>query len=143
MRLLSVCVMVVLVLQVDAGAELIITQIFYDVDNFLKFVNDCKEMGITAPIIPGIMPIGNYGGFKKMTGFCKTKVPPGILTALEPIKDNDEAVKAYGIHLATEMCKQILAAGIMTLHLYTLNLEKSAIGILQVSIPLSPAEPAG
>lgn len=56
------------------------------------------------------------------------------MEALEPIKDNEEAVRAYGVHLGTEMCKKILASGIRTLHLYTLNMEKSALGILAVSI---------
>lgn len=55
------------------------------------------------------------------------------MAALEPIKDNEEAVKAYGIHLGTEMCKKIMASGIKTLHLYTLNMEKSALAILMVS----------
>ncbi|KAL3510203.1 hypothetical protein ACH5RR_029604 [Cinchona calisaya] len=65
-----------------------------------------------------------------MTGFCKPKIPPEIMAALEPIKDNEEAVRNYGIHLGTEMCKKILANGIKTLHLYTLNMEKSALFIL-------------
>ncbi|CAH9075565.1 unnamed protein product [Cuscuta epithymum] len=116
--------------KVDAGADLIITQLFYDTDNFLKFVNDCRQIGITCPIVPGIMPINNYKGFIRMTGFCKTKIPPEIMAALEPIKDNEEAVKAYGIHLGAEMCKKIMASGIKTLHLYTLNMEKSALAIL-------------
>lgn len=60
--------------QVDAGADLIVTQLFYDTDIFLKFVNDCRQIGITCPIVPGIMPINNYKGFIRMTGFCKTKV---------------------------------------------------------------------
>lgn len=55
------------------------------------------------------------------------------MNALEPIKDNDEAVRNYGIHLGTEMCKKILASGIKQLHLYTLNMEKSALGILLVA----------
>ncbi|KAJ7947419.1 Methylenetetrahydrofolate reductase [Quillaja saponaria] len=116
--------------KVDAGADVIVTQLFYDTDIFLKFVNDCRRIGITCPIVPGIMPINNYKGFIRMTGFCKTKVPAEITAALEPIKDNEEAVKSYGIHLGTEMCKKILAHGIKTLHLYTLNMEKSALGIL-------------
>ncbi|KAF3621494.1 Methylenetetrahydrofolate reductase 1 [Capsicum annuum] len=116
--------------KVDAGADLIVTQLFYDTDNFLKFVNDCRQIGITCPIVPGIMPINNYKGFLRMTGFCKTKIPAEITAALEPIKDNEEAVKAYGIHLGTEMCKKIMASGIKTLHLYTLNMEKSALAIL-------------
>ncbi|XP_030938623.1 methylenetetrahydrofolate reductase 2-like [Quercus lobata] len=116
--------------KVDAGADVIITQLFYDTDIYLKFVNDCRQIGITCPIVPGIMPINNYKGFIRMTGFCKTKIPAEIMAALGPIKDNEEAVKAYGIHLGTEMCKKILAHGIKTLHLYTLNMEKSALAIL-------------
>ncbi|XP_057491611.1 probable methylenetetrahydrofolate reductase (NADH) [Actinidia eriantha] len=116
--------------KVDAGADLIVTQLFYDTDIFLKFVNDCRQIGITCPIVPGIMPINNYKGFIRMTGFCKTKIPSEITAALEPIKDNEEAVRAYGIHLGTEMCKKIMASGIKTLHLYTLNMEKSALAIL-------------
>ncbi|XP_050236712.1 methylenetetrahydrofolate reductase (NADH) 2-like [Mercurialis annua] len=116
--------------KVDAGADLIVTQLFYDTDIFLKFVNDCRQMGITCPIVPGIMPINNYKGFIRMTGFCKTKIPAEVMAALEPIKDNEEAVRAYGIHLGTEMCKKIMAHGIKTLHLYTLNMEKSALAIL-------------
>jgi methylenetetrahydrofolate reductase (NADPH) len=116
--------------KVDAGADVIITQLFYDTDIYLKFVNDCRQMGITCPIVPGIMPINNYKGFIRMTGFCKTRIPAEIMAALEPIKDNEEAVKAYGIHLGTEMCKKILAHGIKQVHLYTLNMEKSALAIL-------------
>ncbi|KAL3621577.1 Methylenetetrahydrofolate reductase 2 [Castilleja foliolosa] len=116
--------------KVDAGADVIVTQLFYDTDIFLKFVNDCRQIGITIPIVPGIMPINNYRGFIRMTGFCKTKIPDEIMDALEPIKENEDAVRAYGIHLGTEMCKKIMASGIKTLHLYTLNMEKSALAIL-------------
>lgn len=62
------------------------------------------------------------------------QIPAEIMEALEPIKDNEEAVKAYGIHLGTEMCKKIMASGIRTIHLYTLNMEKSALAILAVGI---------
>ncbi|EYU36618.1 hypothetical protein MIMGU_mgv1a003262mg [Erythranthe guttata] len=116
--------------KVDAGADVIVTQLFYDTDIFLKFVDDCRQIGITCPIVPGIMPINNYKGFLRMTGFCKTKIPAEIMAALEPIKDNEEAVRAYGIHQGTEMCKKIIASGIKTVHLYTLNMDKSALAIL-------------
>ncbi|PON40230.1 Methylenetetrahydrofolate reductase [Parasponia andersonii] len=109
---------------VDAGADLIVTHLFFDTDIFLKFVNDCRRIGITCPIVPGIRPINTYKGFLRMTG-----IPAEITAALELIKDNDEAVKSYGIHLGTEICKKILANGISTLHLYTFNMEKSALAI--------------
>ena len=69
--------------QIDAGADLIVTQLFYDTDIFLKFVNDCRQIGINCPIVPGIMPINNYRGFLRMTGFCKTKVSFDLLVKLK------------------------------------------------------------
>ncbi|GIL46045.1 hypothetical protein Vafri_3133 [Volvox africanus] len=117
--------------KVDAGGELIITQLFYDAEVFIKFVEDCRSVGITVPILPGIMPIMTYGGFKRMTGFCKTKVPADILEAVEAIKDNDEAVKNFGIDLGVKMCRRLLDAGTPGVHMYTLNLERSAVAILE------------
>lgn len=118
-------------LKIDAGADMIITQLFYDVDLFLDFVKRCREIGITVPIIPGIMPIHTYAGFSRMTSLSKTFVPPHILQTLEPIKENDEAVKDFGVQLAIDMCKQMLSAGIKGFHFYTLNLEKSVSRIVQ------------
>lgn len=118
-------------LKVEAGADFIITQLFYGVDLFVQFVKDCRSVGITCPILPGVMPIVTYGGFKRMTAFCKTYVPKHITNTLEAIKDNDDAVKAYGISLGTMMGKQLLAAGVPGLHMYTLNLERSAVAILE------------
>jgi methylenetetrahydrofolate reductase (NADPH) len=117
--------------KVDAGADFVISQLFYDVDLFLGFVQRARDIGIRVPIIPGIMPIQNYQGFKRMTGFCKTAVPQQILDALEPIKDDDAAVKAYGIQLGVDMCRQLLSNGIEGLHFYTLNLERSTIKIME------------
>lgn len=64
--------------KIDAGGEMVVTQLFYDTDIFFKFVKDCRSVGIDVPILPGIMPIMTYGGFKRMTGFCKTKVPKDL-----------------------------------------------------------------
>lgn len=65
-------------------------------------------------------------------GLVCFQVPDSLSTALEAVKDNDEAVKSFGVHLGTQMCQRILDAGIPFLHLYTLNMEKSALAILQV-----------
>ncbi|KAG7666898.1 hypothetical protein Ndes2526B_g09640 [Nannochloris sp. 'desiccata'] len=124
--------------KIDAGADFIITQLFYDVDVYVQFVKDCRSVGITVPILPGIMPLMNYNGFKRMTSFCKTRVPQHITDVLETIKDSDEAIKAYGISLGTLMCERLLAAGAPGLHMYTLNLDKSAVAILR-HVKLIPA----
>ena len=79
----------------------------------------------------GIMPIMTYGGFKRMTSFCKTAIPQDISDTLESIKDNDEAVKAFGVDLGVKMCRRLLEAGTPGLHMYTLNLESAAVGILE------------
>jgi methylenetetrahydrofolate reductase (NADPH) len=83
------------------------------------------------PILPGIMPIQSYNGFKRMTTLSKTIVPTSIWEALEPIHDDDKAVKEYGIKLAIEMCTRLKKCGVTGFHFYTLNLEKSVRLILE------------
>eukprot|EP00462_Mataza_sp_D1_P013659 CAMPEP_0175152618 /NCGR_PEP_ID=MMETSP0087-20121206/19218_1 /TAXON_ID=136419 /ORGANISM="Unknown Unknown, Strain D1" /LENGTH=553 /DNA_ID=CAMNT_0016439079 /DNA_START=223 /DNA_END=1884 /DNA_ORIENTATION=+ len=117
--------------KVDAGADFVITQLFYDVDIFLGWVDKCRAAGITCPIIPGIMPIQNYNGFKRMTSFCKTHVPQEIINTIQPMKDDDSRVKQYGIDLGVKMCRQLLDNGVEGLHFYTLNLERSVTHILE------------
>lgn len=124
--------------KVDAGADFIVTQLFYNVPRFLQWVKECRDIGITCPILPGIMPIHTYQSFVRMTDFCKTDVPQHIRDALEPIKGDDEAVKNYGIQLGIEMCKQLLDAGTPGVHFYTLNLEKSVMSILEGLQMLKP-----
>ena len=85
-----------------------------------------RSVGITVPILPGVMPVMAYAGFKRMTGFCKTAVPQHIADTLEAIKGSEEAVKAYGISMGTFMCQRLLSAGAPGVHMYTLNLEKAA-----------------
>lgn len=117
--------------KIDAGADFVVTQLFYDVDLFLSWVDKCRAAGITAPIVPGIMPIQSYAGFMRMTSFCKTFVPTEILEALEKVRDDDAAVKSLGVELCTKMCRKLINAGLPGLHFYTLNLEKSVIDILE------------
>ena len=117
--------------KIDAGADFILTQFFYDVDVFLNYVTKCRSAGIKCPIIPGMMPIQSYSSFEKMTSFCKTYVPSKIWDNLNPIRENDEEVKAYGVTVCVDMCKQLQAAGLPYFHFYTLNLERSVFSILR------------
>lgn len=121
--------------KVDAGADLVITQLFYDVDLFLKYLSKCRDLGIKCPIIPGIMPIQSYQGFNRMISMCKVSVPSFILEKLEEIKDDEDQVKAFGVEVAVEMCRKLIANGVEGLHFYTLNLERSVTKIIsQLSV---------
>merc|ERR1719316_1363751 len=117
--------------KVDAGADMIVTQLFYDNGEFFAWRDKCVEMGITIPILPGIMPIQSYGGFTKMTSLCKTKVPAHIPNTLDPVKDDAEKVKDAGVQICIDQCKELIAKGTPGLHFYTLNLESSVMRIVQ------------
>lgn len=119
--------------KIDAGANFIFTQMFYDVELFLAWVKTVRAAGITVPIVPGIAPIQTWNGFQKATALAKTKIPQSFLEALEPHKNNDEKVREIGVKLVADMCKQILKAdvGITGLHFYTMNLEKATRLLLE------------
>jgi methylenetetrahydrofolate reductase (NADPH) len=117
--------------KIDAGADYIVTQLFYDADIYLNWVKDVRAAGIDAPILPGLMIIQNYGSFSRRTVSYGTKVPQHIHDALEPIKDDDQAVKDYGIQMMIDMCEKLRAGGVDGLHFYTMNLERSTRMILE------------
>ncbi|PUU78572.1 methylenetetrahydrofolate reductase [Tuber borchii] len=108
--------------KVDAGASSIITQMFYDVDIFLDWVKKCRDIGITVPIIPGIMPIHTYAAFMRRATWTKCHIPEKWLSLLEPVKNDDVAVRDIGRDLMVELCQKIIDAGILHLHFYTMNL---------------------
>lgn len=135
--------------KVDAGADFIITQMFFDTRTFLAFTAHCRRIGITAPVLPGIMFATNYRGFGRMTNMCKSRVPASMWAELEAIKDDKEAVEAYGIRSATDLCKKLLASGVPGLHFYTLNKTGPTYGVLQnigrfrqTTAPISPLQEA-
>lgn len=116
--------------KVDAGANMIVTQMFYDAEVFISFMKKCRQIGIKVPIIPGIMCVTNYNGFKKMGALCKTRCPTEVKSIFEKAKDSSDNMKAAGIKVAANMCKKLLAAGVPGLHFYTLNLDEVVVGVL-------------
>jgi methylenetetrahydrofolate reductase (NADPH) len=142
--------------KVDAGADLIITQMFFDVAVFLQFVQDCRAAGIACPIIPGIMLVQAYGGFQRMTAFCKSRVPRDVRARFDAVKDDDAKVREAGIELGVEMSKRLLDAGVTGLHYYCLNLSAVVNAVLERlhlveegtldradATPITPASVAG
>lgn len=120
-------------------ALFIITQMFYDVENFKKWVNKCRAKGINVPIIPGIMPIQTYASFLRRSTWTKAHVPPHWMEALEPVKNDDSAVRDIGKRLIAEMCRELLAFGINHLHFYTMNLAQATKLVLE-ELGLVPSE---
>ncbi|KAG9125481.1 hypothetical protein FRC07_007434 [Ceratobasidium sp. 392] len=117
--------------KVDAGAEFIVTQLFYDVHRFKSWLGKVRARGITVPIIPGVMPLQTYAMFTRMTALCNATVPEHIQTQLDAIKHDDQLVKEYGVNLAVTMIRSILSDGdVKGVHFGTLNLEKSVRRIL-------------
>ncbi|KAI0064533.1 methylenetetrahydrofolate reduct [Artomyces pyxidatus] len=118
--------------KVDAGADFIITQLFYDVDNFLRWVKKIRERGVTVPIIPGVMPIQTYASFLRLTKLCGTNVPTSLQADIDPLKHDDQKVKDFGVSLAVRMIRRLVDEGaIQGFHFCTLNLEKSVQRILE------------
>lgn len=103
--------------KVDAGGTFIVTQMFYDVDNFLDWVKRVRGKGITVPIVPGIMPISTHAAFLRRAEWSKARIPDEWITALEPVKNDDAAVRDIGKGLVATMCQKILDSGIKALHL--------------------------
>merc|ERR1719150_1423153 len=116
----------------DAGADFIITQLFFKASTFKKFYDDCRAVGITCPIIPGIMPIQSYDSLRHIVKLSKLEVPEDIKAVVEPLKGNDAAIRNYGVHQAVEMMKDLFQSGYAAgVHVYTLNREVAAISILK------------
>ncbi|KAL9577105.1 MAG: hypothetical protein Q9203_007579 [Teloschistes exilis] len=116
--------------KVDAGGTFIVTQMFYDVDNFLAWVDKCRANGITVPIVPGIMPIHTHAAFLRRANFSNCKIPQHWTDALEPVKNDDAEVREVGKGLVAEMCRKMISHGIMALHFYTMNLAQSTKMVL-------------
>uniref|UniRef100_A0AAV2M1P8 Methylenetetrahydrofolate reductase (NADPH) n=1 Tax=Knipowitschia caucasica TaxID=637954 RepID=A0AAV2M1P8_KNICA len=118
--------------KVSAGADFIITQLFFRAETFLTFVKDCRALGISCPILPGIFPIQGYQSLRQLVKLSKLEVPEEITKVIEPIKDNDAAIRNYGIHQAVQMCRVLLDSGAVPgLHFYTLNREVATMEVLR------------
>lgn len=117
--------------KVDEGATFIVTQMFYDGDNFVRWARKVRERGITVPIVPGIMPIATYASFLRRAKHMNCKIPEHWMAALDPVKNDDSAVREVGKTLVANLCRQIMQAGIAHLHFYTMNLAQATRMVLE------------
>ena len=108
--------------KVDAGASGAITQYFYNPDAYFHFVEQARAMGITLPIVPGIMPINNFSQLARFSDACGAEIPRWMRLKLESFADDTASVKAFGLDVVTELCDRLISGGAPGLHFYTMNM---------------------
>jgi len=117
--------------KVDAGADFLITQLFFDNRDYFGFVERVRALGIDKPIIAGIMPITNLSQVKRFTAMCGAKIPAPLLARLEACDGDADRVRQVGVEHATEQCRELLARGAPGIHFYTLNRSPATVQILR------------
>jgi methylenetetrahydrofolate reductase (NADPH) len=115
--------------KVDAGADGAITQYFYNIDAYYRFIDKCNAANITIPVIPGIMPITNYANLTRFSDACGAEIPRWIRKQLEAYADDKASLQAFGVDVVSSMCNKLLEQGAPGLHFYTLNQTDSTIDI--------------
>lgn len=105
----------------DAGANAAITQYFFNPDAYFNFVDDCAALGVTLPIVPGIMPISNYSQLSRFSAACGADIPRWLARKMESYMDDTASIKAFGLDFVSGMCDKLLRGGAPGLHFYTLN----------------------
>ena len=107
--------------KVDAGADAAITQYFYNVDAYFQFVDESRKAGIKVPIVPGIMPIGNFSQLARFSEASGAVIPRWMRIKLEGYRDDAQSIRAFGLDIVTDLCRRLLDGGAPGLHFYTLN----------------------
>jgi methylenetetrahydrofolate reductase (NADPH) len=117
-------------LKVAAGAEVVITQLFFDNERYFEFVRRARAASIDVPIVPGIMPITNVAQIERFTKLCGATIPAALRTRLEQVRESPEATAAIGVEYATRQCEELVRGGAPGIHFYTLNRSRSTRDIL-------------
>ena len=107
--------------KVKAGADSAITQYFFNADAYFRFVDEVRALGVDIPIVPGIMPIGNFSQLARFSDACGADIPRWIRKRMEGYGDDSASIRAFGLDVVTAMCERLLAGGAPGLHFYTLN----------------------
>jgi methylenetetrahydrofolate reductase (NADPH) len=125
--------------KVDAGADAVITQLFFDNDDYYRYVDDVRRLGVTVPIVPGVLPIQSTAQTRRFTAMCGSKIPPGLETLLAKVEGEPEAALELGIDYATEQCERLIRFGVPGIHFYSLNKSRSVTAISKNLALTTPA----
>ena len=113
--------------KVKAGADSAITQYFFNSDAYFRFVDDAHALGVDVPVVPGIMPILGSSQLLRFSDACGAEIPRWIRLRLQAFGDDSASIKAFGLDVVTDLCDQLVTAGVPALHFYTMN-QSQAVG---------------
>ncbi len=118
--------------KIDAGADFVLTQLFFDNSDFFEFRDHLThKLGVTVPLVPGVIPILSGAQIKKFTQMCGAHIPTPLSARLDELGGDDAAVTEFGIEYATRQCEDLLRGGVAGLHFYTLNKSYSTVRVLK------------
>jgi len=117
--------------KVSAGADFLVTQLFFEPADYFRFVEEVRAIGIHCPIVPGIMPITNVSQIKRFTAMCGAHIPEELLRQLDATDGDAERVRAVGVSHAVQQCRELLGGGAPGIHFYTLNRSTATLEVLQ------------
>jgi methylenetetrahydrofolate reductase (NADPH) len=117
--------------KIDAGADYVLTQLFFDNADFYEFRDSLRRNGVKVPLVPGIVPILNGAQIKKFTALCGARIPASLAAKLDELGNDEAAVTQFGIDYATQQCADLLRKGVPGIHFYTLNKSHSTTQVLK------------
>jgi methylenetetrahydrofolate reductase (NADPH) len=117
--------------KIDCGADFVLTQLFFDNDDYFRFRDHLTKRGVTVPLCPGMLPILSASQVKRFTALCGAVLPSSLLQSLEKHVNDDEACAEFGIQYCTQQCEDLLRHGVPGLHFYTLNKARSTTRVLR------------
>ncbi len=120
-----------LVRKCAAGGDVVVTQLFYDNADFFRFRDRCTAAGITAPIVPGVMPVTNYAQIRRIASLCKARLPESFTRPFEAAGDDEQAQFEAGVAFAARQVEELIAGGVPGIHFYVLNKSPATIRVLE------------
>ena len=116
--------------KVESGANSAITQYFYNADAYFRFVEDVRKLGVTIPIVPGIMPISNFSQLRRFSEACGAEIPRWISKRMLAYGDDIDSIREFAADFVAALCRRLIDGGAPALHFYTLNLAKPTQSVL-------------
>jgi methylenetetrahydrofolate reductase (NADPH) len=117
--------------KVDAGAAAVITQLFFDNEDYYRFVEDARKLGVTVPIVPGVLPVLSASQVRRFVSLCGSKIPAKLERELSKVENDDDAAVQMGIEYAIRQCEDLIQFGVPGFHFYSLNKSRSVAAVCE------------